>query len=82
MIHKYPVFVEEYKSAQIFTAACSTQTELVATVHTFTYSLRHTVQFPLRLEIAGAEAELLNLSPVTHIPISALHKLSHATRIQ
>jgi hypothetical protein len=74
--------MEEYNSAQIDTAACSMQTELVATVHTFTYILRHTIQFPLRFEIAGAEVEYLNFSPLTHIPISALHKPSHATRVQ
>ena len=60
--------MEEYISAQIVTAACNGQTELFATVHTFTYILRHTIQFPLRFEIAGAEVEYLNLSPLTHIP--------------
>lgn len=74
--------MEEYNSGQTVTDACSVQTELVATVRTFTYILRHTIQFPLRFEIAGAEAEYLNVSPLTHIPVSALHKLSHATRVQ
>ena len=60
--------MEECNSAQIVTAACSTQTELFATVHTFTYILQHTIQFPLRFEIAGAEVEYLNLSSLTHIP--------------
>jgi hypothetical protein len=74
--------MEEYNSAQIVTAACSMQTKLVATVRTFTYILRHTIQFPLRFETAGAEVEYLNLSPPTHIPISAVHKSSHATRVK
>jgi hypothetical protein len=60
--------MEEYNLAQTVTVACSMQTELVATVHTLTYILRHTIQFPLRFEIAGAEVEYLNLSPQTHIP--------------